>query len=456
MRPARPYQTGDVKKILAAWKQGHRCVLHALPTGGGKTFEGSILTRLEYRARRRVLFVAHREEILIQTIRALTDAGVPESVIGLIRSDGRLNGESWINADAMVQVASIQTLARREYPNADLVVVDEAHHSAADSYRALFEHYNKTRFLGLTATPYRKDGKPLGDLFDVITEGPKPSELIKGGYLVRPRMFSKQGRIPDMSGVSIVGGDYNPKMLEERVNRRELIGDIVSHYIKHAWGKSAVVFAASLDHAKKITRRFRDCEVETEYLDGNTSPEDREAMIGKDGRLARGETTVVVNVGVLLEGWDCPPVKCIILAHPTRSMVLYLQQCGRSLRPYRNLRPIILDHAGLAMTHGLPHWDREFSLTEQLKPGKPGQAPCKVCGTCGSICAAGVSACEECGALFDMSREPEQVDGELEEIVDLTPAEKAKERKRIEALATKWGAPKGWAEKIAEVRGVAP
>jgi superfamily II DNA or RNA helicase len=213
--------------------------------------------------------------------------------------------------------------------------------------------------------------------------------------------------------VRVRAGDYAQDQLEEAVDQARLVGDIVEHWLRRAPGVRTVAFAVSVKHSKHIAERFRQAGVAAEHLDGTTAVAERDAVLA---RLERGETLVVSNCGVLCEGWDQPSAKCAILARPTKSTGLYLQQAGRILRPWREERAIILDHAGCAREHLLPQAERVFSLAPRpkRKRGETVAVPIRVCDGCQAVLRARVRLCPECGFLFTEEREvPAEADGEL-------------------------------------------
>jgi DNA repair protein RadD len=219
-----------------------------------------------------------------------------------------------------VQVASIQTLwtramrlERMPLPAADLLIVDEAHHCPAETYRKIIAEYPKAVLLGLTATPCRGDGRGLGDIFDIIVECPQVADLIAQKYLVRTRVYAPID--PDLRGVETRQGDYVESQLAGRMDRDNLVGDIVSHWHKYAERRKTVCFAVNVAHSIHIRNEFLKSGVKAEHIDGGTPKPDRDAALA---RLASGETELVTNCMVLTEGWDMPAVSCGILARPTK------------------------------------------------------------------------------------------------------------------------------------------
>ena len=254
-----------------------------------------------------------------------------------------------------------------------------------------------------------------------------PSILIADGFLVAPRVFTvPASHLPDLSGVKVRGGDYSEDELERAVDTGALVGDIVEHWQRRAPGVRTVAFACSVAHSKHIAERFRTAGVAAEHLDGTTPTDERDAILG---RLESGATLVVSNCGVLCEGWDQPSVKCCILARPTKSTGLYLQQAGRILRPYQGESAVILDHAGCAVEHQLPQADREFSLEDAPKKKrgeKDATPPTKTCEGCFAVVAPATRVCPECGWEFpapEAKTAPEEQAGELVEVKPATPEE---------------------------------
>jgi superfamily II DNA or RNA helicase len=234
-----------------------------------------------------------------------------------------------------VQVASIQTLHRRaiqadkmQLPPADLLVIDEAHHCPAASYRKIIAAYPNAILLGLTATPCRGDGRGLGSIFDTIIQAPQVAELIGQGHLVKTRVYAPVD--PDLRGVKVQAGDYILSQLADRMDRSELIGDIVTHWHKYSERRKTVAFTVNVAHSVHLRDEFIKSGVRAEHIDGTTPKDERDATLA---RLASGDVDVVCNCMVLTEGFDCPDMGCIILARPTRSMGLFRQMVGRALRP---------------------------------------------------------------------------------------------------------------------------
>lgn len=437
----RPYQQDAVDRVRAEIRRGNRRVLLVAPTGSGKTVIASHIIASAVGAGSRVLFMAHRRELIGQAYRRLLELGLAEAQLGVLMANDPRRRPA-----AAVQVASIDTLRNRANPQADLVFVDEAHRALAKSYRDVAALYPSAVHLGLTATPYRADGRGLDEAYDGIVVVASISELIREGFLVEPRVFTvPRAALPELDGVRVRGGDYDEAALADAVDRKPLVGNIVEHWLSHARGVRTVAFAVSVAHSKHIAERFREAGVAAEHLDGTTPLAERDAILA---RLESGETLVVSNCGVLCEGWDQPAVKCAILARPTKSTGLYLQQAGRILRPSDGSRAIILDHGGCAQEHGLPQEDRVFSLDGKEKDGaqKSLGPPVKTCPQCHAVVALACRRCPECGAeLATRSDVPEETAGALEEVTPETLDRERREWDRLCAVAAARGFKPGWA-----------
>lgn len=389
----RAYQTASIEQVRVALRAGKRRVMLTIPTGGGKTFTSAFIILSALARGKRCMFVAHRKELIDQTVAAFVRLGVTD--IGVIRA-----GDKRKNPAAMLQIASIQTLARRtQETSPDIIVIDEAHRAVAKSYtKHLYESHPNAIIIGLSATPIRSDGRPLGSHFDALVIGARYSELIASGAIVEPRVYSTP-ILPDLSSVRTTAGEFNLEDLEAAVNKGALIGNLLTEWQKHPTQRT-VAFAVSVRHSLAIVETFRQAGVSAEHLDGTTPETDRAAILA---RLASGETTLVSNVGVLCEGWDLPACKTLILARPTKSLGLYMQMGGRIFRPWEDATPIVLDHGGNVDRHGLPHVDREWSL--DAKPKKPGEVPMKLCKRCYAYVRAASKSCQYCGHVFEAAPE---------------------------------------------------
>ena len=373
----RDYQETAVSNVIAAL--GSRPILVA-PTGSGKTVMATEVVR---RLDAPTLWLAHRKELIDQAAERLESHGL---------STGLIKAGYPATPDAQVQVASVQTLVRREKPRASLIVIDECHHATANTYQRILDEYPDVPLVGLTATPFRLDGRGLGDLFGELVVAAWADELCKRGVLHSPKVWASKA--PDLRGVRVTAGDYNLGQLSERSNTRELQADIVETWQKHAAGKRTVAFAVDVEHSRAITEAFRAVGVPAEHLDGKTPDDERDAVLA---RLRSGETQIVSNCMVLTEGWDLPALECAIIARPTASLNLHLQMIGRVMRACDGKDgAIVLDHAGNHHVHGLVTRRLQYALGNE-KVGFAEPLGLRRCRRCGLLFETQLSACPECG-----------------------------------------------------------
>lgn len=436
----RRYQTRSVRDLLRLFRRFRRIVGIA-PTGSGKTVIGALL--LCAMRGKRVLWLAHRVELLRQAYDQLLRAGIPEADLGI------LTGPEKTNPTARVLIASVQMFAERDVPEADLIVVDEAHRVLAKSYRDIVKKLPRAKLLGLTATPWRLDGRGLGEVFQRLYVIAEAFELVKDGYIAAPWVYgiSEDKARELVRGVPIQDGDYVAGRLERALMKGRLLGNVVKEKQRLARGESAIAFCVSRVFAKKLTQRLLRAKIAAEYLDGETNDTNRQEILS---RLRRGVTEVVVNVDVLVEGFDCPPVKCIMMCRPTRSLTRYLQQIGRANRPSRRKRPRILDHAGNCWRFGLPTTPREWTLDGRPR-GAQTSAPVRFCPACESMVPLGCRKCPECGKKLPAT-EQERLDlrereAELERI-KATAAAQLQTKLRVRAFAKERGLSLKWQSQV--------
>jgi superfamily II DNA or RNA helicase len=397
-----PYQRDGIEEFERAVAKGHRRILIVSPTGSGKTVVGSAIVG-HYRAQHKTsLVLAHRREIIGQTVKKLANNGIRSGII--------MAGEPPRQLE-LVQVASIATLWARAFrsdtmqmPHADLLMIDECHHAPATTYRKIIAAYPDAILVGLTATPCHGNGKGLGGIFDVMIELPQVAELTELGYLVPAHVYAPVIEGPDLRGVATKAGDYVESQLADRIDRDQLVGDVVSHWIKYGERRRTVCFAVNVAHSLHIRDEFVRAGVRAEHIDGGTSKDERDATLA---RLETGAIEIVVNCQVLTEGFDLPDLGCCILARPTKRMGLYKQMIGRVLRPAPGKAyAIILDHAGACFRHGMPADHVDWTLD----PEKVATAPAHMarqqrpggglveCSQCSGLRLGG-QACPCCGFM---------------------------------------------------------
>lgn len=456
MLTLRDYQQQSVQAVRASYQSGKTAPLLVLPTGGGKTVVFCHIAATATQRDKKALILVHRIELLNQTSAALTKSGVHH---------GLINPQYTADLMAPVQVASVQTLVRRlnKYhfePN--LIVVDEAHHATAGTWRKILDHYPKALILGVTATPRRTDGAGLGldagGIFDDIVIGPQVFELIQRGYLVRPIVYAPLEKL-DLSMVKMQMGDYHKSQLSKEVNKPTITGNAVAHYKKMCPGDPCVVFCVSVQHAEDVAAEFRAAGFRFFAVDGNTEEGERQRILNG---LGDGTVQGVCSCDLISEGTDIPAIACAILLRPTKSLTLYLQQVGRALRPSPGKdRAIILDHVGNVLNFGLPDDVREWSLDgEKKQRGGREMVPIVStwqCPNCYVVQHPAVS-CFNCGHVPPQEAPPQEIAGELEEVTELAAkqiklklnreVQTARSLGDLEKIAVKRGYKPGWAKHV--------
>lgn len=407
----RPFQSDAIDGLRAGIRAGYRRIVLVQPTGSGKTVTAASMIQSAIAKSTRVVFLAHRKELIDQASSKLDAFGVPHGVIMANHPRSR----PWES----VQVASIQTISRRGLPwQPSLIVADECHRIKGNQYMEFLGQFPNAVTIGLTATPCRADGKGLRPPFDYMVLGPSIPTLIGMQYLVPVKAFSKKS--PDLNGVHSSGGDYKINELSAKMNRSEITGDVVSEWFKRANGRQTVVFGVDVQHSKDLRDAFLNAGVIAEHVDGTTPKAEREAILA---RLASGETTVVTNCGVISEGWDCPVVSCVSIVRPTMSLSLFLQMAGRAMRPADGKSDcIVLDHGGCIRRPGFGHpsSEREWTLDGEMKRATGKKIRdiddiVKVCPECDFVNAENATKCSECGyTFFRKERKITHVKGDLE------------------------------------------
>jgi superfamily II DNA or RNA helicase len=404
----RPYQTDLITDIRLQYQLGHRKVLAVLPTGAGKTVCFSHIAQAAAKKGNRVLIAVHRQELLDQACRSLP---MPHGVIAANRA---------MDLSAAVQVASVQTLARRlhKLPRDffQLVIIDESHHSNAGTWAKVLEHFHQAHLLGVTATPIRLDGRGLGEHYQAMVEGPSAAWLTDNGYLAPARVLAPPGF--DTTGLRKRMGDFDTREAEHRIGT--IMGDCLSHYRKHLDGQTAIAFCCSVAHAEAVASLFQCNGIPAASIDGSMTSEQRRDLLQA---LGTGRIRVLTSCALIGEGVDVPSVGGCILLRPTASTSLHLQMIGRCLRPSPGkAAAVVLDHVGNTLRLGHHLEPREWTLEGLAKRDREKAPSVKVCPQCFAAMASQAKQCGECGHTFATEvRELQQVEGELVEHKALPP-----------------------------------
>ena len=378
----RDYQQEMLERLHDAWEE-QQSVMVQMPAGTGKTHLMAAVIR-ENMAHG-VLIVAHRVELIGQISQTLESFGIEHGIVDRTTLD--LDRKT---KEHKVVVASIQTLARRmataNYANdknfrPQLVIIDEAHHAVAKTYRLLWEMWPEAKFLGLTATPCRLNGTGFTDLFDTLLESYSIQEFIDRGWLSDFEYVSvtpENWMVERIAGLKKRGadGDYQMKEMATVMDSQESIAHLYQSYLKFTRGKKGIVYAISREHAQHISDYYVNHGVKCCWIEAMTPAEERQRLVDA---YRQGEIDVIVNVDIFSEGFDCPEVEFIQLARPTLSLTKYLQQVGRGMRPVPFKDYVtILDQVGLYQTFGLPTEERDWNgmfrgITDLRNHGKGGR-----------------------------------------------------------------------------------
>lgn len=411
----RPHQHAQIREISRAIRAGSRRPLVQLATGGGKTHEIASITKAAHNEGLRALIIATRTRLVRQICERLQAFHIPHGVIA-----ASLPGLN--NAAMSVQVASADTLhrrciadQRRPLPGADIVIFDEAHLAVADSRLAILRQYPHALHIGFTATPARKSGRSLSAAFDHMILGPSMLELIDAGFLVRPRIFNT----PIVTAAELkalpkdAASDYAIGALSELFSRPKLVGDVVSNWLRIAAGRRTLVFASNKAHGQALTEEFCRAGVAAELLTDQDEDDAREATIA---RLEAGDTKVIVNVFLMAYGIDLPSVEVVVLARPTRSLVMYLQQIGRGMRaaPGKD-HFLLIDHGRCVESLGMPTTDFGWTLDGHRNVNREAEVRCRKSGI------ERPRSCPECTHTWLVSEQ-----GNVCEVCGWAPAPKAK------------------------------
>ena len=443
---ARWYQTKALDLIRKAFCDGHRKIMLFMATGSGKGFIFQELTKGSSIKGKKTLLLMRRRSLIFQSHERLNKIGIKNSVI--------MGNEKGFNPSLNVQVASIDTVAKRDNIDFlfdyDVLIVDECHDCTAPNYKEFLSKFSdKTIFIGLTASPFPV-GNKVHDFWDACVKPLEIRDLVKEKYLTDCAIYVPSEL--DLTNIKTTGGDYNQKELGDKMGQLEIIGDVVSSYKKFGNNQAAICFAVNKDHSMKLAYEFNNNNIPAIHCDESNTQKERDDAISK---LRRGEIKILCNVNIFSTGVDIPEAIVGILARPTKSEILYIQQVGRLLRPYRRCgkcssgydnsqscpicgydkpsfikeRAIIIDNANNIKRHGHPFKNRFPALKKEdiqkKKEAEKYEFKLKTCKACYFEYHANIKACPDCGHENEkVERELKKRDGtmvpynEYEEILD--------------------------------------
>jgi len=464
----RPYQLEAIKKARVSIRNGNRRIIIQASCGAGKTIIAGAIISSALEKGKKVIFLVHFRQLAYQAMERFNDFGIGDEV-GIIMA-----GEEHF-FERPVQIISVQTYGRRLklddtehnqwFRDADIVFYDECHASIAKTRKAILNLYKDDAIIvGLTATPARADGRPLGEIYDDIVCCSNIEELTQLGHLV-PAIYYGATELPDLNNIPTVAGDYNQKVLGERVNKEKLVGDILENWLRIAPERQTVIFATNVKHSRYIEKVFSKHGVSIEHIDAHTPEEERQDILR---RFKNGDVQIVTNCAVFCEGADFPWASCVVLAKPSKSFTRFIQMAGRGIRPYQDKdNCILIDHAGLIQRHGFLDEDVYWTLDGKEKAWNKKkrekiEKPPLTCDQCQYIFKGRV--CPKCGfEVKGYGKKIETLEAELQEITrgkakkTYTMEEKRKFYGQLEYERRMRGYKEGWIyHKYLAKFGVAP
>lgn len=357
----------DMKERIEKALRLHRSVMAQMPTGTGKTYllTAVIDSFVSNNPMEKVWIVAHRRELVSQI----------DETVRKFHSYSASNTSSLLSS---VKAVSIQWLSKHyneieEEPG--MIVIDEAHHALAKTYKEMWKRFPKAKFLGLTATPCRLNGKGFTDLFDVLVQSWAVPEFISKGRLATYDFVSIKSdgvtqRLIDSLQKRGADGDYQNKEMDMLLNKKPSIERLYRSLEEYAKDRKGIVYAINISHAQKITKLYQEHGVKALAIDSKTPAMERQQDIEA---FKKGDIQVLVNVDIFSEGFDCPDVEFVQLTRPTLSLAKYLQMVGRGLRVAKGKKNcVIIDNVGLYRVFGLPSqvWNWNAMFEGKLKVGK--------------------------------------------------------------------------------------
>jgi superfamily II DNA or RNA helicase len=463
------YQLPMVREISQHYQAGAKGIVLRCPTGGGKTRTASFIVEKYTTTDRQVLWIVDQEELLDQAAMTWAEYGIEHQLVcsdktrrAIVAHEFLEFGRSFVKTGAKAVIASVQTLVRRldgelwkpdcalAWLNPFQIIADECDLSLAATWRRVIGYWPDARLLGLTATLIRMDRQSFarseGGLYDVVVHGPTEAWLIDNGFLspydaYKPDVHLVEG-VADLT--KLKGDDYDPQELEKELDAPRVYGDVVEHYRNYSHGKPAIAFCPTVRMAEKFAQAFRDGGYRAQSLDGMTEDGVRRNAVKA---LGRGDIDVLTGVGLLVKGVDIPYATTAIWLRKTKSLRIFMQGTGRVLRPHPDKeKAIILDCVGVIEEHGLPHWEREWTLSPPEKKARrqaandneSGEEGAKACPKCRRYHDPdhknkdGDKACPHCDHIYKKREviEMEQVEAELK-LIDQAEDERLRRQKRM-------------------------
>ena len=403
----RPHQQKGLDLTKQSFREGKTRPVFQAACGYGKSVIMSHIIDSALDKGNRVLVIVPYGPLINQLMKNFTDQGIPLG--GVMQSNHK-----WTNPKKRLQVATIQTLARRGFPETDLIIFDECH----ILYQVFIDYMknHNTPVIGFSATPWTKG---MGKYYDNLIQPISMTELTDKFYLSEYIAYAPC--VPDMTGVKVSMGDYNETQTGERMSEPKIVGSITDTWLKLGENEPTIAFCTNVAHANAVGSAFDSLGVSNVVITAKTETEDREELFKK---FRKREITILINVGTLVAGFDAD-VRCIIYARPTKSIMRWVQCVGRGLRTANGKeRMILLDHSGTIQSLGRP----EDIIINSLDDGENTKAIAakvekeikeklpKECPKCKLVKEAGVHTCPACGFEPRVTKDVEVKDGELVQI----------------------------------------
>ena len=440
----RPYQNDLVEQVREAWREGYKAPCIVLGCGGGKSCIVAEIARRTTWNGKRVLFLVHRRELVDQIFRTFVRWGVLMD---------------------LCEIGMVQTFTRRlnKLQKPALIITDENHHSLAQSYKRIYEHFSDVPRVGVTATPVRLNGDGLGDVNDKLIIGVSTKWLIENHCLAPYDYYAPD--IADLTELHTKMGEYVTSDIEKAMIKKAVFGDVIRYYKQFADGKKAVCYCSSIKHSEKTAEAFRQSGISAAHIDGSTPKQERDKIIAD---FRNGSVTILCNVDLISEGFDVPDCECAILLRPTHSLTLYIQQSMRCMRYKPNKRAVIIDHVGNYARHGMPDDDREWTLEKKkrnkIQQEKEQATKVLQCPECFFIFSPemldGRKVCPHCGYMFPNKERKIEVEEETKLIkvvgfkLDYSGPEQCQSYAELVEYAKQHGYKRGWAFYQAKRRGL--
>lgn len=379
-----------VEQAREELKKGNKSCLLVSPAGSGKSVVIAEIARLTTLKGGRVMFMVHRQELINQ-------------IIGSFKANS-----------VDLKLCTVMTVGKirnrlDKLPRPNLIITDETHHSLAKTYRDIYDYYANVPRLGFSATPWRLNGKGLGDVYDAMIEGPDVQWLIDNHYLA-PFDYYSVNLIDESKLSKSSTGDYSNKSIDEAVGHT-IYGDVIKTYRDKVDGQQAIVYAHSIAFSKQIAQQFRDAGINAAHCDSKTPQRERDKIMTD---FKKGTLKVLSNCDLISEGYNVPDCSCVIMLRPTESLVLFIQQSMRCMRFKPGKQATIIDHVANYTRFGLPNTPHKWTLADREKKKKSTNTtvdtPIKQCAFCFAVIPAQSKNCPLCGHEVEVVQTEIKVD----------------------------------------------